>query len=662
MTNRLIKNGELHLYGTVGGDWTWDEDGIVSTGFTDEQVIEAIADLSGDIVVRLNSGGGIAFQGIAIYNALKAHDGKVSVFVDALAASAASLIAMAGDYVVMRPGAMMMIHNPGTITIGTSEDHRKAALTLDQIAASAAEIYASRSGRSMREILRMMADETWMRGSVARSLGFAEEAEESGEEMAAPAFKYSLFKNTPANLFAHRAVAAPGNLDILATATKEPVMSTTTSVKETTQDIFSRCRAAKLTMEETEKVMMDANGDGNKARDIIINMMAEKAGPTIHGHLPNDAMHSLKLEDNQQIVDALAARLGAPIDGGGNNPYMNCSLLEIGRRYFSAYGERISNMSDTALAERMTMQSSARGAARATMLTGMHTTSDFPGLLLGAGQRYLLDRYNSLPSPLKALSVKRNVADFRQQTFIRPGEAPKLEKVTESGEITYGTLSEDSHGLQISTYGKLFALSRNAIINDDLSAFADFVRAFAEASTETEGDLFYQLLAANNFGGAVMSDGKTLYHADHGNLATDYGEPSVSTLSSARAAMRLQKNVNGTGTAGVVPAVLVVGPKLETVAERIVAELKATTSDDVNPFSGKIRVAVENRYDGVGWWLFADPQQRPALQHGYLDGVDGPSLATREGWNVLGMEFRCILDFGCAPFDFRATYFNKGAA
>ena len=660
--HRLIKNGELHLYGTVGGDWTWDEDGIVSTGFTDEQVIEALADLSGDIVVRLNSGGGIAFQGIAIYNALKSHDGKVSVFVDALAASAASLIAMAGDHVVMRPGAMMMIHNPGTITIGTSEDHRKAALTLDQIAASAAEIYASRSGRSMREVLRMMADETWMRGSVARSLGFAEEAEESGEEMAAPAFKYSLFKNAPANLFANRAVAVPGNLDILATATKEPLMSTPTSAKETTQDIFSRCRAAKLTMEETEKVMMDANGDGSKARDIIINMMAERSGPAIHGHLPNDAMHSFSLEDNRQIVDALAARLGAPIDGGGNNPYMNCSLLEIGRRYFSACGERVSNMSDTALAERMTMLSSARGAGRATMLTGMHTTSDFPSLLLGAGQRYLLDRYNSMPSPLKALSAKRNVADFRQQTFIRPGEAPKLEKITESGEVTYGTLSEDSHGLQISTYGKLFALSRNAIINDDLSAFADFVRAFAEASTETEGDLFYQLLAANNFGGAVMSDGKSLYHVEHGNLATDYGEPSVSTLSSARTAMRLQKNVNGTGTAGVVPAVLLVGPKLETVAERIVAELKATTSDDVNPFSGKLRVAVENRYDGVGWWLLADPQQRPALQHGYLDGVDGPSLATREGWNVLGMEFRCILDFGCAPFDFRATYFNKGTA
>ncbi|CDN94807.1 head maturation protease, ClpP-related [Agrobacterium tumefaciens] len=662
MTNRLIKNGELHLYGTVGGDWTWDEDGIVSTGFTDEQVIEALADLSGDIVVRLNSGGGIAFQGIAIYNALKSHDGKVSVFVDALAASAASLIAMAGDHVVMRPGAMMMIHNPGTITIGTSEDHRKAALTLDQIAASAAEIYASRSGRSMREILRMMADETWMRGSVARSLGFAEEAEESGEEMAAPAFKYSLFKNAPANLFTHRAVAAPGNLEILATATKEPVMSTLTSVKETTQDIFSRCRSANLSMEETEKVMMEAKGDGNKARDIIINMMADRAGPETRGHLPTTSLYSPDpTADNSQIVDALAARLGASIDGGGDNPYMNCSMLEIGRRYYAAQGQRVSNMSDAALAERMTTLSASRGSGYATMAAGMHTTTDFPSLLLAAGQRYLLERYNSTPSPLKALSTKRSVADFRPQTFIRPGEAPKLEKVTEAGEITYGTTSEDSNGLQISTYAKLFAMSRNAIINDNLGAFTDFMRAFSDSAHETEGDLFYQMLAANNFAGAVMSDGKPLYHADHGNLATDNGEPSVSTLSFARTAMRLQKNVNGTGTAGVVPTVLLVGPKLETTAEKIVAQLTATTSGDVNPFSGKLSVAVENRYDGVGWWLFADPGHRPAFQHGYLGGAEGPTVAYREGWNVLGIEFRCLLDFGCAPFDFRATYFNKGA-
>lgn len=123
MTNRLIKNGELCLYGTVGGSW-WDEE-----YFTASEVNGALEEMSGDIVVRLNSGGGSAFQGIAIQNALLRYDGEVTVSVEALAASAASVIAMAGDDVVMQPGSMMMIHDPSSITFGTAEEHERTAVT-----------------------------------------------------------------------------------------------------------------------------------------------------------------------------------------------------------------------------------------------------------------------------------------------------------------------------------------------------------------------------------------------------------------------------------------------------------------------------------------------------------------------------------------------------
>lgn len=131
-------------------------------------------------------------------------------------------------------------------------------------------------------------------------------------------------------------------------------------------------------------------------------------------------------------------------------------------------------------------------------------------------------------------------------------------------------------------------------------------------------------------------------------------------LSEARTAMQLQKNVNGTGRAGAVPAVILVGPRLQTVAEQIVASLTSSKISDVNPFAGKLRVEVETRYEGDGWWLFADPATRPALMHGYLDGLDGPQIDAKEGWNVPGIEFRCQLDFGCGVYDWRAAYFNPG--
>ena len=135
---------------------------------------------------------------------------------------------------------------------------------------------------------------------------------------------------------------------------------------------------------------------------------------------------------------------------------------------------------------------------------------------------------------------------------------------------------------------------------------------------------------------------------------------STASVGAARAAMRRQSNVNGTGRAGVVPAILLVGPDKETEAEQFVAPIAAADQDSANPFTGKLRIAVEDRLVGNGWYLFADPNIRPALAYGYLQGQTGPKVEVKEGWSRLGTEFRCYTDFGCAPFDYRAAYRNPG--
>lgn len=396
----------------------------------------------------------------------------------------------------------------------------------------------------------------------------------------------------------------------------------------------------------------------DEARSVVFDLLTERQNSS-----RTDGARSRILENSQdqqtdeRIIDALAIRLGAkPADM--DNPLRSMSLVQIGRQALEARGVATRSLDDMTVADIMVGRSGQRWgeASRA-----MHTVSDFPLLLQGAGQRALLDRYGAMSSPLKMLSVRRDARDFRTQTFIRPGEAPKLEKVAESGEITRGTLEEDGRGMKLETYAKLFALSRQAVINDDLGAFSDMIGAFAQSSATTEGDLFYALLSANSFAGVTLSDNIAFFHADHGNKAAAGAGISEASVSAAREAMRLQKNVNKTGTAGVVPAVLLVGPKKETEAEKFVASINAATTATVNPFAGKLRVEVENRYEGNGWWLFADPQQRPALMHGYLQGNDGPMIETQQGWGVLGLEFRCVLDFGAAVIDFRAAYFNPGA-
>ncbi len=678
MVSKLIKGNELHLYGAVGGDITWGEDGLESTGFTDEQVNSALAEMSGDIVLRLNSAGGIAVQGIAIYNALKTYAGKVTVYIDALAASAASLIAMAGDTIIMRTGSLLMIHDPSTITFGTSGELRKTADVLDEVAAAAAEIYAERSGQTNQRVRALMADETWMRGDLARKLGFADRLDEEAATMAAPVFKYALFKHAPAELLAPaaiRAAAAPGNTPASFATTERVIMTgsqmaanpaASASFRDATDDIFSRCRSAKLTMDETNEIILAANGNPEKARDLIIDMLASRdEAPNLSTHLPGGyGAPSAGME--KDITDALTLKFGGKVAGASINAMQlsERSLTEIGRSYLMQTGAKIGGASDKTVVDMMMNGYDAaktRGGGPFVKMGGMHSTSDFPNLFGTAMYRVIQDRFRFMASPLKQLSMGRNALDFRPVQYVRPGEAPLLEKVGEAASVTYGTSEEEKiPEFKVETYAKIFAISRQMIINDDLGAFTDFLRAFADASAGTENALFFALLSANSYGGMKLSDGKNLFHADHNNKASAGGAPSVATLSAARLAMRTQKNVNGTAPAGVVPRYLVVGPALETTAQQVVAEINATKTEDVNPFSGQLEVMVENQYSGNGWWLFGDAAMRPAFIHGYLNGATGPMVESRDGWDVLGREFRCVLDFGCSVYDWRSAYFNPG--
>ncbi|UGY15568.1 Clp protease ClpP [Bradyrhizobium septentrionale] len=135
----IARNGEILLSGAVG-------DGFSGEFFTYLDVVESLASLgrSRDVTVRINSGGGSAADGIAIFNALDSHKGNVTVVVESIAASAASVIAMAGQKIVMRAGSMMMIHDPSALTLGNSSDHAKSVEMLETMANSMADIYAEK--------------------------------------------------------------------------------------------------------------------------------------------------------------------------------------------------------------------------------------------------------------------------------------------------------------------------------------------------------------------------------------------------------------------------------------------------------------------------------------------------------------------------------------
>lgn len=191
------KTAELTLYGEIS-DYSWWGDEVTPKEFKED--LDALGDI--DVLnVYINSPGGDVFAGQAIYSMLKRHKAKINVYIDGLAASIASLIAMAGDKVIMPANAMMMIHNPWTWGMGNSNDFRKLADDLDKIRDSMIVAYEKKSALMINEIIEIMDAETWLSAQDCLDYGLADEIEETKEVAASVDKKYlAIYQNIPEGL------------------------------------------------------------------------------------------------------------------------------------------------------------------------------------------------------------------------------------------------------------------------------------------------------------------------------------------------------------------------------------------------------------------------------------------------------------------------------
>lgn len=168
--------GSLHVYGFIGG-WT---------GLSSKDVAEKVMDLTvrgaKSLDVYINSPGGVAFDGIAMYHAIKRFPGQTVVHVDGQASSAASIIAMAGDEIRIPSGAQMMIHAPHGMAVGGAADMRKLADELDGMRASMIDVYVERTKAKRSDVEKWVDDETWMDGKTALARGFATAIEDPDKE------------------------------------------------------------------------------------------------------------------------------------------------------------------------------------------------------------------------------------------------------------------------------------------------------------------------------------------------------------------------------------------------------------------------------------------------------------------------------------------------
>lgn len=192
------KKGEIFIYGDIVSEELFTNE-VTAPGF--KQQLDELGNVS-EIDVHINSSGGNVFEGHAIYNMLKMHKAKINIYIDALAASIASVIAMSGDTIFMHKNSFLMIHNSWIMTVGNAKELRDTADLLDKTDEASNQAYLDRALNISEEELKELLDaETWLTASEALEKGFIDEILEPNEIAASISDeRYKLFKSVPSSI------------------------------------------------------------------------------------------------------------------------------------------------------------------------------------------------------------------------------------------------------------------------------------------------------------------------------------------------------------------------------------------------------------------------------------------------------------------------------
>ena len=650
---------EVLIYGDIGD--SWDAESVTAGQFVrDLQTVD-----SANLVVRINSFGGSVPDGLAIYNALRRYPGGVQVEIDGIALSIASLIAMAGDTVRMADNATLMIHAPWAYAVGNANDMREQADMLDRFAAAMTSSYVRKSGMNSADVLALLTDgvDHWYTAAEAVAAGFADEISEPVEAMASARFAKERFKSVPAAAAAFIATQEQSMADPTSAATlpATPAAAATAVPYARSNPESAEIKtmfAAFAKADGVQAMLVDILGDSSVSPDAASKRLLAHLGKDATPAVPQGAhprIETLVDESDKRreaVALALLARAGVQRDpAAASNPFRGHKLLDLARASLQRGGVSTDGMLP-------------REIVAAAFTQG---TSDFPVLLENTINKALQAAYATAADTWSRFCAVGSVSDFRAHSRYRVGSLANLDVVNELAEFKNRTIPDgEKSSITATTKGNIINLSRQAVINDDLGAFVGLSAMLGRAARRTiEADV-YALLGLNSSNGPTMSDSVAMFNSAHGNLAGSGAVPSVVAIDAARAAMAIQRDVSSNDYLDLRPAV-----GLFTVAQggnaRILntAQYDPDTSNRLqkpNMVAGLLSDVIDSpRVPGTSWYLFADPQQAPAIEVAFLDGVQEPYLELENGFEVDGARYKVRLDYGVAGIDWRPAFRNPGA-
>lgn len=379
-----------------------------------------------------------------------------------------------------------------------------------------------------------------------------------------------------------------------------------------------------------------------QCRQAIINHMARNS-KNVHGSHGIEVGLDGDSKKRMAITNALLHRI-APrqfrLDPGARE-YRNMTMMEIGKVMLAERGIRTAHMSKPEIASAFFKRS--------------HSTSDFPELFGGIIDRLLRAQYDYVPEYWDKIARQTTVSDFRARGLYKAGVANGMKEIKEGGEIQYTNLEMSAETIQVATFGEGIRYTRQAFINDDLGVFETIPQAFVRHWSTLRGNIVWALLTANG----KMSDGKSLFHADHKNLVS--GALSETALAAAKTALMTQRDINGE-IIRAQPRYLIVAPENEMMAKKLVTQTTPTKIEDVNVFAGAFDIIVEPRLSNSPdeWYLAADPNAVDSLYYAYLNGSEGLRVESTEEFRTDSMDYAVRGDFGAAAIDWRGIVKSSG--
>ncbi|MCX8984202.1 ClpP-like prohead protease/major capsid protein fusion protein [Citrobacter portucalensis] len=622
-------NAYIGIYEEIGA---W---GITAKQFAAD--LKALGDIQ-HIDLHIHSPGGDVFDGIAIYNLLNSHPAKITVHIDGVAASMASVIAMVGDRVIMPENALMMIHKPWGISGGNANDMREYADLLDKMENVLIPAYVQKTGKSKEDIAAMLEEETWMDGRECVAQGFADELLPAVSAMACIESKrIEDFEHMPKDI--KGMITTPKG----STGSAVPEQNRINGIKDLFAMFGGKHDSLKM------QCLEDVDCTPEKAKDLLLASLGKTGTPSNkttdahiyagNGNITGDA-----------IRQGLYSRLGHERAERGN-PYAMMSLFE---------------MAQASLVDRGVSISGFGNRSQIVNLAFTHSSSDFSQILAGGAEMSVLAGWQNSGETFQQWTKAGSLSNFREAKRVGLNGFSKLRQVREGAEYKYITTSDKGVPIALATYGEIFSITRQAIINDDLSQLTTIPTAMGRAASRTVGELVYLVLTTNQ----AFTDGKALFHADHKNMiALDM---NTEGLDAARKAMRLQEDANG-DPVNVTPSFLIVPAALEGAANRAVLSSSSLFPVDsagtlnqnpgiVNVVKDMAQVIVEPRLDkhNAKEWYVTAAQGMDTVEVAYLDGMNSPYLEQQEGFTVDGIAWKVRIDAGVAPLDWRGLVKSTG--